>query len=148
MILETFKSHRKPVHHLVTSTKTPRIPGPQDIARAIQFKITPAEFIRRDDIVRQMYLDTQLVVGDWCEPHSEAERTKYGKCQVKKLFRTYHDFPTLQAQEWPEDDMPLIVTAEPSIITDDINLILCTPKYLRKLYSGVLNSWQNGGSGC
>jgi hypothetical protein len=72
---------------------------------------------------------------DVCEPVGIIAREMYGKCIIRKIFRTYHDFPTAQAIDWPADDKPLIVTAEPERKPEDSNMILCTPKFLQKHYA-------------
>jgi hypothetical protein len=137
MILIKYTSIRKQtiLPKTIGSSKEDRHPNAADRSRAIQFKVSPEEFIRRDNIIRQMYLDCYFNIGDVCEPVGIIAREMYGKCIIRKIFRTYHDFPTAQAIDWPADDKPLIVTAEPERKPEDSNMILCTPKFLQKHYA-------------
>jgi hypothetical protein len=133
MIIETYPSLRTPAPVPVTTQKKGiRYPSASDRSRAMQFNVSPEEFVRRDDIVRQMFLDCKFSVNDVCEPVTSTSKEMYGKCIIKKIFRSYHDFPTAQAMDWPSDDRPLIVTAETEKKPDGTELILCTPKYLQK----------------
>lgn len=137
MILMKYPPLRKaaaPVDLTPKYPKEDRTPNAADRSRANQFKITPEEFVRRDNIVRQQYLDCILQVGDVCEPVALASRELYGKCTIKKILRTYHDFTTASGIAWPEDDRPMIVEAEPEKKHDGTTLICCTPKYLQKWY--------------
>jgi hypothetical protein len=138
MLAHTYKSIRAPKYpvHIGNSSSEDRHPNQADRAKAAQFKITPEEFIRRDNIVRQMYLDCNFHFNEVCEPVGEIAREMYGKCTIRKIFRTYHDFTIQQAMDWPTDDRPLIVTAEPTKKPEGSNMILCTPKFLRRLSIG------------
>jgi hypothetical protein len=65
MILIKYTSIRKQtiLPKTIGSSKEDRHPNAADRSRAIQFKVSPEEFIRRDNIIRQMYLDCYFNIG-------------------------------------------------------------------------------------
>lgn len=115
------------------AVKEDRTPNAADRSRAAQFKITPEEFIRRDNIVRQMFLDCDFQINQRVTPVTDKSYDMYGYCVIRTIRRTYHDFTTKEGMEWPADDRPLTVAAEPTKKPDGINLILCTPGFLRRV---------------
>lgn len=109
-------------------------PTEPDKARAKQFGITPDEFVRRDKIVRQLYLNCNFHVGENLRPVLEADFDQYGEVAVKKIFKCYHDFPTAEAMEWPDDDEPYIITVSPE--KGDADLLVVTSRFMRRYKMG------------
>lgn len=116
-------------------------PNHMDKQRADQFKISPEEFVRRDKIVRQLNLDTALQynAGQTVECVTEQAREEYGKLLIRQVFKTYHDFPTAEAMNWPQDDKPYLFTVQPvkNGLTEDgkqrvsPRLVLCTADFFQ-----------------
>jgi hypothetical protein len=105
-------------------------PNAADNKRADQFKITPAEFVRRDKIVRQLWLDSMMFkVGDVVRPKNEEDYQIYGNITIRGVFKTYHDFPTAEAMQWPKDDRPYIFTVSPA--KGDANILLVTAQFMK-----------------
>jgi hypothetical protein len=118
-------------HHPVGTTATEARPNGADKKRADQFKITPDEFVRRDKIVRQMFLENEFHVGEVLSPIKLGDREKYGNVSVRGIWKSYHDFPTAEAMAWPQDDYPYIMTVQPTAKQDDgTELILCNATWL------------------
>jgi hypothetical protein len=112
-------------------------PNANDKARAAQFKITAEEFVRRDLIVREMWVNTAFKAGDKARPMTEQGFAEYGWLDIKGVYKTYHDFSTTDGQDWPPDDRPLTITAMPSK-KGKFEMILLHPSYLRP--KGVIGS--------
>ena len=132
---ETFKRYVPPAPPKQTQTVFPNQesrPNEVDKSRAKQFQISPEEFVRRDQIVRQLFLDTAMFykAGDIVECRKEADREKYGKVSIRGVFKTFHDFPTAEAMVWPVDDIPYIFTVQPSK-DGTPDLILCTADFFQ-----------------
>lgn len=117
------------------------IPGPpgegrpteNDRSRARQFNIDPIEFVRRDKIVRQMWVDCGFKAGEMLRPKGEMAYEKYGKLKVMGIYKSYHDFTTAEARDWPKDDRPFTVTVEPEKKPSDSKLLLVVPDWLQRL---------------
>lgn len=111
-------------------------PNEMDKKRADQFKISPEEFVRRDDIVRQLYLDTAMFFkpGDVVQCRTEQQRETYGKITIRGVFKSYHDFPTAEAVAWPKDDIPYIFTVQPEK-PEKGDIILSTADFFEKVKS-------------
>jgi hypothetical protein len=105
----------------------PTRPNPADITWAAKFKITPEEYVRRDKIVRQMWAECPFHTNEVVSPKSQEGRDKWGtRLVVKQVFKSYFDFD--EKDKWPNDDRPLIITAE----LQNGNLVICTPDFLMK----------------
>ena len=109
-------------------------PTEPDRAKALQFNIDPDEFVRRDKIVRQLYLNCNLHIGERVRPAHDTDFEKYGEVAIKKIFKSYFDFPTVEAIDWPDDDDPYIITVSPS--KGDSELLVVTSSYLRRFKMG------------
>lgn len=107
-----------------------RKPDTKDLNLADRRKVSGEEIVRRDNIVRDLWIKCKVIPGDIVMPRLAGDRDKYGhRLTVKGVFRTYHDFPL--ADEWPEDNVPYIITLQ----TDD-GAILCTSDFIVKAPNG------------
>lgn len=113
-------------HRLPTAANTPII-YERDRARAATYGITIEEFMRRDAIVRDLFLKCNWKPGDVLWPYNEENRRRYGRCTLRGVYKSYHDFHVEEAKRWPKDDIPLICTVETS---DPGKVILTTPGWL------------------
>jgi hypothetical protein len=107
-----------------------RKPDKKDLDLAEKRKVSGEEIVRRDNIVRQLWIACKTNVGEYVVPRLVGDREKYGaRLLVKGVFRSYHDFPL--AEEWPKDNVPYIIT----LATDD-GAILCTSDFFAKAGNG------------
>jgi hypothetical protein len=116
--------------------RPPERPTDADRERAKQFKITPEEFVRRDEIVRRLWARSSLdfPVNSMARPMMDQAFEEYGHVKICQVFKSYHDFPTLEAIEWPEDDIPFIFTVAPE---KGENRLLCvTAGFMRPVRNG------------
>ena len=132
MITQSFKSKRAPsfpsyMPAKETSDNKPWY-SPQEIAAAAARKITPAEYIRRDNIVKELATACPLQTGDTAYPHDKKGYHLYGACIVVGICRSYKDFSL--DEEWPKNDNPFIVSF--SSLNNRKDIFLCTSNYLTK----------------
>lgn len=143
MIVQTFPTRKKQVTHnymppaVVAGSKPTQMsypkeerPNQADQNRAKQFNITPEEFVRRDKIVRQMWIDCQYRTGEVVRPMMPESFEEYGRITIRGVFKSYHDFPQEEAKEWPKDDRPFIITCEPE--KGEQRLLVVTPAWLSR----------------
>ena len=140
MIVETYPSKRKPILKeilptLVKPAATPPVvmtgrPNEQDKTRARQFMIEPEEFVRRDNIVRELFLNCNFRPGEVTRPLSETSFKIYGYLTIRGIFKSYHDFPTAEATAWPKDDKPWTITCEPTN-KEEGELLVVTSEFLK-----------------
>ena len=91
-------------------------------------KITPAEFVRRDKIVRDLWIKTDVNIGDVCYPVAAKAYEESGACVVTGLCRSLSDFGP--DDKWPKNDNPMIVSFH-SVDKPD-KVFVCTYDYLTK----------------
>lgn len=104
-----------------------RKPDTRDMNLADKLKITPEEVVRRDDIVRNLWINCHFHVGEFLMPANPAKREQYGtNIKVMQIFKSYHDFPA--HEKWPADDIPYIMTVKPDV--EGSGLILCVSNFL------------------
>lgn len=139
MIIQQFPSLRKPTLPAVVeygkgrkqqqqhqTFPYVRTPTSYDKEAATKFNITPEEFVRRDNVVRRMWIDCTLQVGCRYQAATEANRKLYGSLLVRGIYKSYHDFsPT---EDWPDDDRPYIVTCT----SENRGEVICMPEFLVK----------------
>ena len=94
--------------------------------QALTRGITPAEFVRRNVIVKELSDSVRLKPGDTAFPSIKKGYTDWGQCLVVGICRSYKDFAF--DAEWPENDSPMIVTFAP--LNDRATHIHCTHHYL------------------
>lgn len=148
MIVQTFKSKKPlPTVHFNkppwpghtygvpanSSSIDPR-PNDQDRKRAAQFKIKPEEFVRRDKVVRQLYIDCPWRPGELLRPAADNYFEQYGNVLVRGIYKSYHDFSTAEAMQWPADDEPYILSVQPQ--KGDSSLLCVTSDFLAKIPVG------------
>jgi hypothetical protein len=151
MIFHTYRAAKK--HSVLATLPLPVLPRPPappvttedrpnqgDRDRARAFNITPEEFVRRDNIVRQLWLDCQFKPGELVRPKNNEKYEKYGRLHIRGVYKTYHDFSVLASKEWPENDCPLIISASPDKGIDNNGLLLCAADSLARF-----NQFNNGG---
>lgn len=105
--------------------------NPKDVARAALYGISTEEYMRRDKIIRQQAQECKWRVGQKLFPPNKKEEQLHGLCEVKQIYRTYHDFDITDAKKWPADDKPLFVTVQPERC-ETYSLICCTPNWLQE----------------
>jgi hypothetical protein len=111
MITQTFASKRpKPTYWPTTYTTTPTAKyfTPQEIAQAELRNIEPAEYVRRDNVVKRLASMCKLKAGDTCYPSTKDGYEKYGACFVVGVCRSLKDFSV--DSKWPKNDTPMIVS--------------------------------------
>lgn len=140
MITLTYPSLRKPLYGNVlpmqqqqnrgTFVMGLRKPDVRDLNLADKRKVTGEEIVRRDDIVRNLWIKCKFNESEVVMPKTVGDRDKYGaRLTIKGIYRSYHDFPL--HDEWPKDDVPYIIT----LSTDD-GAILCTSDFIAKAPNG------------
>lgn len=86
--------------------------------------------MRRDKIVRQLWLDAMMYkAGDVVRPDMDTDYKIYGNITIRGVFKTYHDFPTQEAMDWPKDDIPYIFTVSPE--KGEADILLVTAKFMK-----------------
>jgi hypothetical protein len=126
MIEQTYPSKR-PVKAVTYHSNQPWY-APMDYQQAQARKITPAEFLRRDSIVREMFRTCAWRNGDTGFPSNKKDYEKYGVFIVIGVLSTYRD--TSYDHEWPKSDNPMIVTIKS--LKDPTQIMFCTPAWLEK----------------
>jgi hypothetical protein len=109
-------------------------PNADDRRRATQFNIDAEEFVRRDKLVRQMWVDCGFKPGEVVRPKSDIAYEKYGRCTIRGVYKSYHDFSTGEGQDWPKNDRPFIITVDPDKKDNDTRLLLVVPDWLARFY--------------
>lgn len=142
MIVQSFEPKKKKVPHLYTIPPnkhtqqtypvqiTEYRPNNADKDRAKQFGVAPEEFVRRDNIVRQLYLDNPFRCGEVVRASDEGVFATYGRLSIRQIYKTYHDFTTSEAKDWPENDKPYIIAAQPE--KGEAKLLLCRADTLQR----------------
>lgn len=126
MIEQTYPSKRVPLLP-VRITEGPWF-SPMDYQQAQSRKITPSEFVRRDNIVRAMFRDCQWRPGDTGFPINKKDYEKSGVFVVIGVMTTYRD--TSYDHDWPKNDNPMIVTIKS--LKDAATIFFCTPEWIVK----------------
>jgi hypothetical protein len=132
MITQSYKSLRAPLY-LPSKVYTAR-PDHRDRERAKEIGITPAEFVRRDTIVRQKWIDCKFHVAELLVPINDKAQERYGNCLVEGICKSYYDFPP--GDKWPDDDDPYILLVSPQRGTKDGGRIICTADFFKKAENG------------
>jgi len=101
---------------------------PAEYAQAHARKITVAEFVRRDDLVKKLSTECPLQTGDTAYPANKKGYEEYGAVIVVGITRSYKDFAN--DTTWPKNDNPMIVTFAP--MNDRKSHVFCTSNYLVK----------------
>lgn len=131
MIYDTFESKRKTFHypyqHITKQPDNKPWYTPIEVAQATQRGITPAEYVRRDQLVKSLVLECEYKSGDTAYPCHKKDYEKYGAVFIIGLTRSYKDFETNHV--WPKNDNPMIVTFAP--LNDRGTHIFCTTNFLQ-----------------
>lgn len=127
MIEQTFASIRPKVRVFGSFTGN-KWYSPADHQQASLRKITPEEYRRRDDLIRELTNGIKFQIGDTAYPSEEKGLEKYGQCIVTGITRSYKDF--LPTEEWRKGDNPFVMAFRPE--KDKSSTILCTANYLVK----------------
>jgi hypothetical protein len=135
MIAETFRSKRPaPTKYWPTiypaqspqQVATHKNYSAHEIHQAEARGITPMEYVRRNNIIKDLSDKVRFKPGDTCYPETKAGYGKYGACMIVGICRSYKDFAF--DAEWPENDFPMIITFTP--LNDRKSHIHCTWNYL------------------
>ncbi len=134
MITQTFPSKIKPllpppiVGAGVYQHKGAPWYTPTEIQQANMRKITPQEYVRREEVIRQKALACPFKIGDTVFPADRKDYEKYGAFLVSGVLASYKD--TATDHEWAKGDNPLIVTLRS--LKDGNNVMFCTSTWLTK----------------
>jgi hypothetical protein len=78
------------------------------VGAAAMKNITPAEWARRDGIIKAASNKCTFTKDSFVYPQLYSEYEKYGGCRVVGITSSYRDW---NEKEWPIDDEPYIVVA-------------------------------------
>lgn len=95
--------------------------------QALLRKLTPAEYLRRDNLIRKLSNECPVQVGDTAYPTIEKDYKLYDIVQVVGVARSYKD---LELDHVWKNDNPMIVTFHP--LKDRQTTVFCTANYLSK----------------
>lgn len=126
MIEATYKSVRPATVYQPPAVYNTPFYSPKELAQATARGITPAEYCRRDALIKQLFLDCPYDKGDIVFPASFKDFLKYGAVRIVGVCQTYSDFSF--DTKWSPKDNPMIVTFAPTKDTEHI--MLCTTNYL------------------
>ncbi len=138
MISQTFESKRPlPRYHIFAGqhshqSKTfssGRAPDQQDSARANAIGITPAEFVRRDDLIRRAYTLNTHAVGDIVIPVDAKDYKEYGDLRVRGILKTYYDI-SLADKDWDAKDTIFLLSLEK--VDKPSEVVNCTASWCKK----------------
>lgn len=107
-----------------------RKPTNADAIKAGRLKITPEEFVRRDDIVHRAYVAECYRVGEIIYPKTAANYAKYGAMRIQGVYQTYYSFG--EDDEWPQNDCPMILTIISVNDKDKNGVILATHDWITR----------------
>lgn len=124
MIEATYASKRVPTVYQPPAT-APWY-SPKEMAQATARGITPAEYCRRDAIIKQLYLECPYDTGDIVFPVDYKDFLKYGAVQIVGVCQAYSDFSF--DTKWSPKDNPMIVTFVP--VNDVKHTMFCTTNFL------------------
>jgi len=124
MITQSYPSKRVPLVPVVYS-KQPWY-SPQDVYQANMRKITPAEYIRRDELIRLRASQCPFKAGDTVFPANKKDYQQYGAFIVSGVLSSYKD--TSVDYEWSKQDNPLIVTIKS--LNDLGKVMFCSSSWL------------------
>lgn len=143
MIKQTYPSQRKaPWERMWSGTQQQqkkhnsfyiynRQPTPGDVARSLKLKITPTEFIRRDDVVHKLVADSGFSLRDKVYPLDKQAYKEHGECEITNICQSYYDFSLDEV--WPKNDNPFILAIrsvdEAKAKKDGV--LLCTLNYVK-----------------
>jgi hypothetical protein len=142
MIVQQFATLRKyvqqhyqpPPQYDQTLAVYRRTPTYMDKEGAKKRNITPEEFVRRDMIVRQKWLDCTWKIGDVLTPVSEAARAQYGNTVVvENIYKSYNEVH--EKEKWSTDDNPYLLSVRPEKGADG-GRIICTIDFVMKALNG------------
>ena len=132
MIYETFQSKRKVFGYPYTAIGKPTEVKPWytpvEVAQATQRGLTPAEYVRRDMLVKQLALECPYNAGDTAYPSEKKEYEEYGAVFIVGIAQSYKDFEP--DHKWPKNDNPMIVTFAP--LKNRGTHIFCTTNFLQR----------------
>ncbi len=127
MIEQSFPSKRPKKLPVVGALNAPWYSS-MDYQQAHSRKIDVAEFIRRDNLVRKMFIECPYRPGDTGFPINKKDYEKYGVFIVTGILVSYRD--TAYDHEWPKNDNPMVVTIKS--LKEPTHVMFCTPSWLAK----------------
>lgn len=126
MIEMTYASKREQVYQPPAVIGNPPWFSPKEYAQASARGITPAEYVRRNDIIKGLYLDCPYDEGDIVYPAKYEDFLKYGAVKIVGVCDDYSKFGF--DVKWAKNDNPMIVTFS---VCDDLDkTMFCTTNYL------------------
>jgi hypothetical protein len=129
MIIQSFESKRQQVYQpLAAVNDGPTMPwySEREKYQAKMRNILPSEFIRREQIVKDLFAGCPYASGDVLYPVKPQDFKKYGACRVLGICSSYMYMD--KDEPWPKTDNPMIVTFQP--LTNPNNTMFCTVNYL------------------
>lgn len=98
-----------------------------------------SEWRRRDNIIKACYAHCKVKVGERVRPMSEEQWQKYGPCFIRGIDKSWDEYCGMEkdetAIEWPADNTPFIVHAQP-IMPDRGGPIIASARFFRSFYLG------------
>jgi hypothetical protein len=127
MIQETYASKRPAQVYQPLATTSPYFTT-KEIAQATARSITPAEYVRRNDIIKQLYTECPYDKDDIVYPANYSDYQKYGPVKIVGVCDDYSQFSF--DTKWSKNDNPMIVTFV--LLNDPDRTMFCTTNYLQQ----------------
>jgi hypothetical protein len=131
MIEQTFESKRKQVYQPAEPIDNTAIMpwfSEREKYQAKMRGITPAEYIRREQVVKDLFTACPYSANDTVYPSDPKEFKRYGAVRVLGICASYMMID--KDETWPKNDNPLIVTFQP--LSNPKNTMFCTVNFLDK----------------
>lgn len=101
--------------------------SPDEIKQSLLRKITPEEYVRREQLINKLASECAVMTGDTAFPSVKNGYDEYGGVMVIGVARSYKD---LGPDHVWKNDNPMIVTFTP--INNRSKHVFCTANYLVK----------------
>lgn len=106
-----------------------RQPQPEDRIKAAKLKLNISEYVRRDDILHDLYKKANCRTGETVYPRDAKKFLEYGPLIVVNITKTMQDWGV--SEEWPEDDIPFTLLVRPADASKNIQPFLCTAGWIQ-----------------
>jgi hypothetical protein len=93
-------------------------------------KITPEEFVRRDDIIKVAFDACTHKAGDIVIPINAKDFKEYGELRVRGIVKSYFEFSPSD-NEWDAGDHAYILTLE-QVNKSPVEVVHATPGWAKK----------------
>lgn len=127
MIEQTFASKRAVTVYQPPAKTTGPWFSPKELAQATSRGISAAEYVRRNDIIKQLYMECPYDEDQIVYPADYKDFLKYGPVTIIGVCDDYSKFS--YDTKWSSNDNPMIVTFVPTKSPDQT--MFCTVNYLQ-----------------